>query len=104
MDETDADLIGHRWGAEAPGRPWLRFGADGRVSGSDGCNRLMGGWSLEGDVVSLRRMASTMMFCEGVDTWLSRAHSARHLGDRLQVLDASGAPIGELSRDQCSPR
>lgn len=103
MDETDADLIGHRWGTEAPGRPWLRFGADGRVSGSDGCNRLMGGWSLEGDVVSLRRMASTMMFCEGVDTWLAGLHDAVIDGDEMHIRDLAGEELGVLRRAETQP-
>jgi copper homeostasis protein (lipoprotein) len=34
-----------------------------RVSGSDGCNRLMGSFELDGDTLRLSRMASTMMAC-----------------------------------------
>ena len=37
---------------------------DQRVSGSGGCNRLMGGYTLDGDKLRFSKMASTMMMCE----------------------------------------
>jgi hypothetical protein len=43
-------------------------------------------------------MSSTLMACEDVDAWLSRLASARVDGDRLVVLDSSGAQIGTLER------
>ncbi len=64
-------MIG-QWGGEEPGQPSLVLWAGGRVSGSDGCNRLMGSWRAEGDGYLFSQMASTMMYCQGVDTWLSR--------------------------------
>jgi heat shock protein HslJ len=48
--------------ADAPAL--IRFGRDGRVSGTGGCNRLMGGYSLTEEGVSLGEgVASTMMAC-----------------------------------------
>ncbi|PWB68707.1 MAG: hypothetical protein C3F15_15960, partial [Holophagae bacterium] len=40
----------------------VRFEA-GRVSGFSGCNRLVGSYSVEGDVVTLSQLAGTMMAC-----------------------------------------
>ncbi|VXB16001.1 META domain-containing protein [Citricoccus sp. K5] len=102
MEELAAELIDHRWGSDAPGQPWLGFEAGGRLHGSDGCNRLMGEWTLTAQRADFGRLVSTMMFCEGVDTWLNGAVSARLLhdasGDRLEVLDAAGRVIGVLPR------
>ncbi|MFC0248711.1 META domain-containing protein [Citricoccus parietis] len=102
MEELAAELIDHRWGSDAPGQPWLGFEAGGRLHGSDGCNRLMGEWTLTAERVDFSRLVSTMMFCKGVDTWLNGAVSALLLhdssGDRLEVLDAAGRVIGALPR------
>jgi heat shock protein HslJ len=40
----------------------IRF-EDGRVSGSSGCNRFMGGYTLTGESLTLSEMASTQMAC-----------------------------------------
>ncbi len=51
--------------AEPPGRPLeLRLDADAnRVSGSGGCNRLIGGFRLDGEHLSFSKLASTQMAC-----------------------------------------
>lgn len=42
----------------------IRFGRDGRISGTGGCNRLMGGFDLTGEGLRLGDgVASTMMAC-----------------------------------------
>lgn len=43
-------------------------------------------------------MHSTMMFCEGVDTWLSQAHTGTVEGDTLTILNEQGDEIGTLER------
>jgi copper homeostasis protein (lipoprotein) len=50
---------------EAPDRPpELELAADSdRLSGSGGCNRLMGGYQLEGDQLRFSQLASTQMGC-----------------------------------------
>lgn len=68
-----AELAGTEWeafdiGGSAPiekTRPSIRFGEDGRASGSGSCNRFMGSWSRTGDGLRLSfgAMASTMMAC-----------------------------------------
>lgn len=87
------------WGEpDERGRPSLLLAADGGLTGSDGCNRLMGSWTADGTTVTFSPLASTMMFCEGVDTWLLGAASAELTGDTLVVRDAAGAEIGTLER------
>lgn len=87
------------WGKpDVRGEPSLVLEDDGSLSGSDGCNRLFGDYTVDGDRVEFGVIGSTMMFCEGVDTWLSAASTARVDGDRLVVSDESGAEIGTLDR------
>ena len=86
------------WGTEAQGEPNLTLAEDGSVSGTDGCNRLMGSWTQEGTTIEFGEIASTMMFCEGVDTWLLDVSTATIDGTTLRVMDADGAEIGTLAR------
>ena len=63
---------------------------DGSLTGTDGCNRLVGTWTAEADTVTFADVASTRMACDGVDTWLSalatgtiagrHAHRLRRVG------------------------
>ena len=39
--------------------------ADGRISGSGGCNRFMGGYKTQGEQLTIEPLASTSMACEG---------------------------------------
>jgi len=92
------------WGdPEAQGLPSLEFTAEadassGEYSGTDGCNRLGGEYSVNGSTVDLGMMRSTLMFCEGVDTWLSQARTANLAGDLLTFLDEGGQELGSLER------
>lgn len=51
--------------SEPPGRPAeLLLAADrDRLSGSGGCNRLMGGFQLNGEEIRVSQLASTQMAC-----------------------------------------
>lgn len=87
------------WGDTSDTRaPSLEFAADGRVNGTDGCNRLMGNWTQDGATVTISHLASTMMACHDVDTWLSAAATAELDGDTLAVFNTDGEPIGTLQR------
>ena len=94
---TDDGITGV-WGATPEsGDPYLALAEAGNLSGSDGCNRLIGGWSADDDTtVTFTEIGSTRMACEGVDTWLSAAASATLDGTTMTVFDASGADIGTL--------
>ena len=77
----------------------LVFAADAlRVSGSSGCNRVFGGFTLDGDRLSFGHMASTMMACpEGREQEkrfteaLTKVERYRIRGSHLELLDATGA-------------
>ena len=98
---TSAAQVQGTWGtANTTGEPWLIFEEDGSFNGSDGCNGIFGTYSVSGDTVSLGDMGTTLMFCEGVDTWLSEAASARVDGDTLIVRDRAETEIGTLERAQ----
>lgn len=86
------------WGSSAQGDPQLVLEANGSLSGTDGCNRLMGSWSTKGGTVTFGQVASTRMACPGVDTWLTDLATAKVDGSTMHVFDASGAEIGTLKR------
>jgi len=86
------------WGATGAGQPQLVLDADGGLSGTDGCNQLVGNWELADGTIDFGEVASTMMACDGVDTWLSGLSTGRIDGSTLHVLDADGVEIGTLAR------
>ncbi|WP_125099147.1 META domain-containing protein [Leucobacter chromiireducens] len=100
---TAASVAG-AWGEpDTQGRPSLTFTpkdgeAGGDYGGNDGCNVLGGSYTEKDGTIDLGVMVSTMMFCEGVDTWLSQGHSAKLDGNSLVVFDESGKQIGSLPR------
>lgn len=86
---VDDDLAGTAWRfVELYGAPvttptspdardaQLSFGDHGRIFGSDGCNRLMGTYTLDNDQITVREVAGTQMVCLNT--------SARRLSDALK--------------------
>ena len=75
--------------------PHLLFnpeGAQGRISGSDGCNNLIGSYTLQGDRIGFSQLGSTMMLCPKGDAQaralaqaLAGATSVSHSGDTLDL-------------------
>ncbi|WP_336624960.1 MULTISPECIES: META domain-containing protein [unclassified Microbacterium] len=86
------------WGEDGDGQPHLVLEEGGMLSGTDGCNRLSGSWEQDGDVIDFGEVATTMMACPDVDTWLMDLDTARIDGDTLHVSDASGTEIGSLAK------
>ncbi len=77
--------------------------AEHRVSGYAGCNRMMGGYALDGASLSFTQMAGTMMACaEGMDTEqgfhaaLAKVAKWRIEGERLELLDAGGKVVAQF--------
>jgi heat shock protein HslJ len=75
-----------------------------RVSGSGGCNRLMGGYELSGDHLKFTQMAITRMAClHGGDTEsnftkaLDQVTSWKIVGDKLLLIDANQHVLAKLS-------
>ncbi len=66
--------------------------------GTDGCNRLRGSWSDDGETITFSNVASTRMACPDVDTWLSALATGTIAGETLTVFDVSGTEIGTLER------
>lgn len=89
---------GHVGAAEEPSIEFTGTETEGEYSGTDGCNNIGGSYTVDGDEVDLGVMRATMMFCEGVDTWLSQAARATISGNTLTFIDQSGATVGTLER------
>lgn len=86
------------WGEDTPGKPSLNIESDGRFSGTDGCNRLIGKGTISGHTFTFGTIASTRMACEGIITWLNLASTATLDGTTLVVFQSIGAPIGTLAK------
>lgn len=77
--------------------------ADGRISGTAGCNRLMGGYSQNGDTLDFTEIASTRMACpapnmeqeHAVSDVLKKGVKVHHLEDGTMELRA---PDGKMLR------
>jgi len=86
----------------------LVFQAGGRVSGSDGCNRLMGTYELKGEGIAFGQTAGTQMACVGSGNLEQEFHAAlsgarrwKISGDRLELFSAAGARLAVFQgRDQ----
>jgi heat shock protein HslJ len=100
----DIDPVG-TWGdPSVEAEPYLSLAEGGSLTGSDGCNRLSGSWSVdEADQVLFENVASTRMFCEGVDDWLSSLSAAEISGTTMTVLGQDGSEIGQLERTSETP-
>ena len=78
----------------------VRF-AEGRASGFSGCNRFTGGYTRDGDTLTVGRLAGTMMACpeprmateKAFLDGLSGTHRVAIAGDRLTLTPASGTPL-----------
>jgi heat shock protein HslJ len=92
---TDAGALG------AARQPITMRLEGGRVSGSSGCNRIVGSYRVEGDVLTLSQLAGTMMACPEPAASLEKAFRAALAGplrysiggDRLTLTPASGEPL-----------
>lgn len=88
--------------AEAMREPSLVLGADGRFAGSGGVNRLMGGYTAGAPgALSFSQVATTLMAGppaamaqeQAIVAALGAVTGYRIGGDRLTLLDATGAPV-----------
>lgn len=73
-----------------------------RVSGHGGCNRLIGGYQLNGDQLTFTRMALTRMACLDVnfeDAFVKALESSRHWkisGAHLELSNATGQVVAKF--------
>jgi heat shock protein HslJ len=113
-------LAGTRWQATAvnngkqavasvqPGTAiTLEFGAQGRASGSAGCNRYTTGYQADGTSLTFSQAAATRMMCAQAGvmeqeqqflTALGTVATARIEGDRLELRTAAGALAATFTR------
>jgi len=81
--------------------PSIQFdSATQRVSGADGCNRIMGGYSIEKDKLSLTQLAGTQMMCVNTmelagkyNAALAKVAAYQVYGKTLRLLDEHGNPV-----------
>lgn len=74
-----------------------------RLAGATGCNRLMGGYRLDGQALSFERPATTLMACpQGMDTErafldaLGRVAAWEVEGQTLTLKDAGGSALARF--------
>jgi heat shock protein HslJ len=91
-------------------QPHLVFGTDGRVSGADGCNRLTGSFTENGDAITFGNLAVTSMACVKTDEIERRFQSVlkgtghwRIEDGRLKFYGATGKPLAVLERREAPP-
>ena len=107
---SDIPLVGTTWRLSSPSTgspttPSLQLSSEGRVAGSDGCNRLVGSYTLDGDRIRFLPLAASRMSCSamnGRDANFQRAvmESAqwRISGLELQLLAEDGRLLMLLKR------
>lgn len=78
----------------------LLFQPVGRLSGSDGCNRITGSYDLKGEAIAFGEIAVTRMACAGIGdidrVFRDALKSASRLtvsGDRMSLFDAAGKRV-----------
>lgn len=74
-----------------------------RITGSGGCNRLMGGYMVEGSSLHFKGVASTMMAClQGMETEQALIHALNKVeswkihGRRLELFGKEEAPLARF--------
>jgi len=105
------ELTGQAIPAQEPARAaHLVFEDGGRVSGSDGCNRISGRYEVKGQALSFGPLAATQMACPDVgDTdrafreMLQRVATWTISGDRLELADRTGTRVGRFTAQASTP-
>ncbi|MEG2807017.1 MAG: META domain-containing protein [Acinetobacter sp.] len=67
--------------------PIIQFGTDLRVSGTDGCNRLMGLYAIKGEHITLGQLGSTKMLCKNSMQLSAKYSEALNKVTAYQVYD-----------------
>ncbi len=90
----------NRFPAQTGGRPIeLRFGDDGKVQGSAGCNRLTGAYTVAGAALKFGPLAVTRMACPAMDLErrfleaLDATARWKIVAGALELSDAAGTPL-----------
>jgi heat shock protein HslJ len=88
----------------------MAFSAEGRVSGSGGCNRYSAAYTAIGQKLTFGPAAATRMMCAGPEGVMEQEQqflraletvaTARFEGDRLELRTAAGALAATLTKEQ----
>jgi heat shock protein HslJ len=97
--------------SSAPDRqPHLVFGANGRLSGTDGCNRVTGSYIVKDNGIAFGEIAATQMACPNTEEIASRFRAALKgtshwsiVKDRLEFYGATGKPLAVFERRTAAP-
>lgn len=94
--------------AEPPiaGIPNIQFDATNkRLSGTDGCNRIMGSYTIQGERISFSQIARTQRYCNQArelsrqyHTALTRVAAYQVYDETLRLLDRHGNPVLQFSK------
>ncbi len=110
-----ADLAGSEWRpsfisfAEIPSgiHMVVQFKPDGEISGSGGCNRFFGGYTISGNHIKIGPLASTRKGCPGLieleATFFSTLQAAKSFeqdGTTLVLFDAAGTRLAQFVRTE----
>ena len=86
--------------------PSLQFSADNRISGADGCNRIMGSYVVKKHEINLGQLASTKMMCQNTAELSNKFNEALNkvagyqvYGQTLKLLDRNGNPVLQFKSD-----
>lgn len=92
-------------------RPTMAFGADGKVSGTGGCNQYSAPYQTTGSSIAVGDIASTLMLCEGAASTQEtaflaalRAATSWRVGDDGQLhLDGAGEIVADSATQAPTP-
>ena len=109
-----APLAGSEWqptrlgASTVPNKPesYVQFRVQGRLAGLGGCNRFMGGYTLDGDTIAIGPLASTNMLCptpaltqeRAFVSALQAAKTYRREKGTLILYGADGKEIAQLTQ------
>jgi heat shock protein HslJ len=85
----------------------VHFDPEGRISGSGGCNRFFGSYTISGNTIKIGPLASTRKGCPGLleaetafFATLEAAKSFAQDGDSLVLYDAAGTKLAQFVRTE----
>lgn len=83
--------------------PHMVLDKDNRIAGSDGCNRMMGSYNLDGDKLTFGQLAGTMMACVKGGEYakvftetLTKVTTYSLHGDQLELRDDTGLVLARF--------
>lgn len=89
--------------ADNQSEPHIIFNAENRISGSDGCNRMMGSYLLDEDKLTLDEIAGTKMACaegaaqtQAFNDVLAKVVTYSVHSDQLELRDATGLVLARF--------